>query len=201
MTLAELCYYLSGFYPLWDQTFGGHLRGRFELPADTPLGQLSGGERRRASILLALATRAQVLIMDEPAANLDPMARRTLLEELAGVLDDREGTTVLFSTHILSDLERIADTIGILKKGAVNSSTTPTWWMILWREWLLNRKMLAALAFNRKSAGGMLPSRVLTAMLVLLVVGSVAVPLFLPEILAVWRANPESYYSPLMFRF
>ncbi|MCB1095743.1 MAG: ABC transporter ATP-binding protein [Verrucomicrobiae bacterium] len=124
MTLAELCYYLSGFYHLWDQTFADHLRGRFELPADTPLGQLSGGERRRASILLALATRAQVLIMDEPAANLDPMARRTLLEELAGVLADREGTTVLFSTHILSDLERIADTIGILKKGVITHESS-----------------------------------------------------------------------------
>ncbi|MEZ5326821.1 MAG: hypothetical protein R3F19_17370 [Verrucomicrobiales bacterium] len=60
---------------------------------------------------------------------------------------------------------------------------------------------LGALAFNRKSAGGMLPSRVLSAMLVLLIVGSVAVQLILPGIVVVWRADPESFYRPSMFRF
>ena len=117
MTLEELCRYLEGFYPGWDQLFAEHLRNRFDLPDRTPVGRLSGGERRRASILLALATRTPVLVMDEPAANLDPLARRALLEELAGILAERESTTVLFSTHILGDLERIADKIGVMENG------------------------------------------------------------------------------------
>lgn len=65
---------------------------------------------------MAIAFRPQVLILDEPASTLDVVARREFLDEILGLIRE-EGRTVFFSTHILSDLERVADRIGILKKG------------------------------------------------------------------------------------
>jgi len=72
--------------------------------------------------LMALAARPEVLLLDEPAANFDPIARRELISELAGVLADGGGCTILFSTHIISDIERIADHVGIMDKGKLVTS-------------------------------------------------------------------------------
>jgi ABC-2 type transport system ATP-binding protein len=117
MTLGELCLYFSHFYSTWDQAYAETLGGRFGLVMDRQIGLMSGGERRKAAILLALSTRAEALIMDEPAAGLDPIARRELIDALVETLSAGNGQMVLFSTHIISDLERIADHIGIMDRG------------------------------------------------------------------------------------
>jgi ABC-2 type transport system ATP-binding protein len=117
MTLRELEHYVSHFYSRWDGGTADRLADRFELDDGLQIGLMSGGEQRKVAILLALAARPDVLLLDEPAAGLDPIARRQLLGELIESVSRGDGTTVLFSTHILSDLERVADHVGIMDRG------------------------------------------------------------------------------------
>ncbi len=118
MSLAELSYYLSHFYDRWSPPKVAQLSRLFEIPADRPVGTLSGGQQRLAAIILALAAQPDVLILDEPAAGLDPIARRRLIEQLIEFIGEGRGQrTVLFSTHILSDLERVADHVGFMDGG------------------------------------------------------------------------------------
>lgn len=117
MSPEELCYYASHFYETWDMSYAQELNKRFGLAWDQPVGLMSGGEQRKAAILLAFAARPEVMILDEPAAGLDPVARRQLIDETVDVLASHTECTVLISTHILSDLERIADTVGVLHEG------------------------------------------------------------------------------------
>jgi len=115
---AALCLELARLYQDWDFALAGRLARRFDLRMDAPMNALSGGDRRKVAVLLAFAARPEVLVLDEPAAGLDPIARRQLMEEIVGFLGegDRE-CTVLFSTHILEDLERVADHVGIMDRG------------------------------------------------------------------------------------
>jgi ABC-2 type transport system ATP-binding protein len=117
MTLEELCFYISHFYDTWNQAYAEKLGRQFGLVMNRQIGLMSGGERRKAAILLALSTRAEVLIMDEPAAGLDPIARRALIDALVETLSADGNRTILFSTHIISDLERIADHVGVMERG------------------------------------------------------------------------------------
>ncbi len=117
MTLEELCRYVSSFYPKWDSAYAGKLASRFGLARDREMRGMSGGEQQKAAILLAFAARAEVLILDEPAGGLDPIARRELIDEIVEILSDNRSCTVVFSTHILSDLERIAEHVGIMDRG------------------------------------------------------------------------------------
>jgi ABC-2 type transport system ATP-binding protein len=117
MTVAELCRYAAYLYPSWDQDHARALARRWDLAWERQVGVLSGGEQRKVAILLALASRAEVLVLDEPAAGLDPVARRELIDELVDALARGEGCSVLFSTHIIADLERIAERIGIMDRG------------------------------------------------------------------------------------
>lgn len=121
MTLAELSHYVAQFYPQWDQRLAAQLTDRFGLPSHTQVGLLSGGEQRKVALLLAVAACPEVLLLDEPAAGLDPIARRELIEVLVDALAQRP-LTVLFSTHILADLERLADQVGMMDRGRMISS-------------------------------------------------------------------------------
>jgi ABC-2 type transport system ATP-binding protein len=116
MTLDELGYYIGRFYPRWEAGHLGRLAQRFEVPRDRPIGVMSGGEQRKAAIVLALASRAEVLLLDEPAGGLDPIARRQLVDEIVDLAAGGD-TTVLFSTHIITDLERVAEYVGIMDRG------------------------------------------------------------------------------------
>ena len=117
MTLAELCRFAATQYSRWDAAYAGRLARGFAIPTNDPVGVLSGGERRKASILLALAARPDLIVLDEPAAGLDPVARRELIDALVDILSERPDGTLLFSTHIISDLERIVDRVGIMDRG------------------------------------------------------------------------------------
>jgi len=117
MTVAELCRFASTQYSRWDAGYAGRLARAFDVPVGDPVGVLSGGERRKASILLALAARPDLIVLDEPAAGLDPVARRELIDALVDILAERPDGTLLFSTHIISDLERIVDHVGIMDHG------------------------------------------------------------------------------------
>jgi ABC-2 type transport system ATP-binding protein len=122
MTLEEICHYLSHFYPKWDQAHAVQLTDHFDLNWDRPVGWMSGGEQQKARLLLALAARPEVLLLDEPAGGLDPIARRDLIERLMDVLARGDGATVILSTHLMDDLERIAEHIGIMEDGRIVQS-------------------------------------------------------------------------------
>lgn len=118
MSIDELCYYVNHFYKKWDQEFADSLIDKFGLERNVSVGLMSGGEQRKVAVILALASQPEVLILDEPAAGLDPISRRELIDSLIDLLTRIEGCTIILSTHILSDLERIADVIGVMKSGS-----------------------------------------------------------------------------------
>lgn len=116
MRVGQMLDYVGRFYPDWDGNYVEQALDRWMLSRNQVLAKLSPGERQRVELIRALAIRPQLLVLDEPAAALDPVARRDLLRELALRAEDT-GTTVLFSTHIVSDLERIASHIAFLHQG------------------------------------------------------------------------------------
>lgn len=117
VTPAELFDYTSRFYARWNAPKAKDLCRRFEIQPDRPLGSLSGGEQRKVALAAALAAQPEVLLLDEPAAGLDPLARRSLSDALVSVLSEERGCTVVLSTHLIDDLERLADHVGILDHG------------------------------------------------------------------------------------
>ncbi len=110
------------FYPKYDHNHGKQLLEKFQLPKNKFVSKLSKGSRRRLSVVLALATKPDLLILDEPAAGFDPAIRRVLLDSLSEFV--RDGSrSVLISTHILTDIERVADQIAIIHEGSLLKQT------------------------------------------------------------------------------
>jgi ABC-2 type transport system ATP-binding protein len=116
LDVGQMLDFVGRFYRGWDAPFVDDMLRRWQIPRDAMLGRLSPGERQRVALVRALAPRPEVLVLDEPAAALDPVARRDLLREIAQRAGEA-GTTVLFSTHIVSDLERVASHIAFLHEG------------------------------------------------------------------------------------
>lgn len=123
MTPEELCTYASHFYDRWDMAYARELADHFDVSWSRPVGWMSGGQQRKAGILLAFAARPQVLLLDEPAGGLDPIARRDLIHQLVDVITRGDECTVVLSTHIISDLERIAEHVGIMDGGRMVESS------------------------------------------------------------------------------
>lgn len=116
--LSEIKRAISPFYEKWDEDLFQRLMGEFELPQKKLFKKLSHGMQVKFALALALSHQADLLIMDEPTAGLDPVFRRQLLRKLLEILQD-EGKTILFSTHVTSDLERIADYITFIHEGTI----------------------------------------------------------------------------------
>lgn len=108
-------------YPTWDAALADSLTAKYNLSPKKRFMSLSQGQQRLLSFIMAIAPRPKVLLLDEPAANLDVVARREILDDILELIRDC-GCTILFSTHILSDVERVADEIGILAKGNLRVS-------------------------------------------------------------------------------
>jgi len=111
------------FYSNWDDNLFHQLSSEFALPLDKRISRLSRGMKMKFSLALALSHEADFILMDEPTSGLDPVFRRELLERLSGLIQD-EKKSVLFSTHITSDLERTADFITYIQEGEILFSTT-----------------------------------------------------------------------------
>jgi ABC-2 type transport system ATP-binding protein len=118
MTIAQLMRYNQAFYRGWDETFANQLREQFELDPQRQVKQLSRGQRARAGLLIALAHRPDLLILDEPSSGLDPVVRNDILAAIIRAVAD-EGRTVLFSSHLLDEVERVADWVAVLHQGRV----------------------------------------------------------------------------------
>jgi ABC-2 type transport system ATP-binding protein len=102
----------------WDAAVAHDRLGRIGVPLDRPVGKLSGGQRAQVALSLALAKRPRLLLLDEPVASLDPLARREFMSALMGAVAE-EGTSVLLSSHLLGDLERVCDHLVLLQHGRV----------------------------------------------------------------------------------
>jgi ABC-2 type transport system ATP-binding protein len=107
---------IGKFYPRWNPALIQRLAQSWDVPLHRRIAQLSVGQRQKLSILAALGHEPELLILDEPVASLDPLARRKFLQELIDIVSDGS-RTILFSTHIVSDLERVASRVWILKDG------------------------------------------------------------------------------------
>jgi ABC-2 type transport system ATP-binding protein len=118
MRVDELLRYTQAYYPNWDPAFAEELRQQFELDPAAKVKNLSRGETAKAGLLLALAFRPELLLLDEPSSGLDPKVRREILEAIIRTVAD-EGRTVLFSTHLLDEVERVADDIAMLFDGRI----------------------------------------------------------------------------------
>lgn len=115
MTVKQLIRFTSSFYPDWRSDVAASLLAQFQLPPSRKVKALSKGMRTKLALLLALARRPSLLILDEPTEGLDPVAIEELLQTLSGLPAD--GTTVFFSSHQISEVERIADRVCIIDRG------------------------------------------------------------------------------------
>ena len=118
MKVKHVVAYTSAFYDSWDAAWVETLLDRWELPREHRIAPLSPGQLQKLALVLALGYRPELLVLDEPVASLDPVARREFLRSLLELCQD-ERHTVLFSTHITSDLERVASHLAILKHGRI----------------------------------------------------------------------------------
>lgn len=118
MKVRHLIDYTAAFYPNWNHAMVANLVKEWSIPMDDRIGPLSVGQVQKLAILLAVGHEPDLLILDEPAASLDPLARRQFLQMIIDMAEPGR-RTVLFSTHITSDLERVADRVAILKSGRI----------------------------------------------------------------------------------
>jgi ABC-2 type transport system ATP-binding protein len=118
LTVMEMKKIIASFYPTWNEEDFRKYLDEFELPSRRKIRDLSKGMKIKFALAAALSHRPELLIMDEPTSGLDPVFRREVLSILSGYIQDGQ-RTVLFSTHISTDLERIADYIIYIRKGQV----------------------------------------------------------------------------------
>jgi ABC-2 type transport system ATP-binding protein len=107
-----------GLFPGWDDEMAKRLSQRFKLPLGTKIGTLSKGQARQVALLCAVAHQPELLLLDEPAGGLDPAARREFLETSIQLLNET-GSTILFSSHHLTDVERMAGRVVMIHKGKI----------------------------------------------------------------------------------
>ena len=116
LTVGELLRFQAAFYPTWDHAWAAELLATFELDGRRPFGRLSKGQKGKLMMLLALAQRPELLVLDEPTDGLDPVVRRDMLAALLDYVSER-GATVFISSHLVHELERMCDWIGVMDQG------------------------------------------------------------------------------------
>ncbi|MEN6521760.1 MAG: ABC transporter ATP-binding protein [Armatimonadota bacterium] len=116
MSVDEIIRFCRRFYPSWDDSFVSELKTRYELSGESKIGELSRGTRGKLALLLAMAYRPELLILDEPTSGLDVLVRHDFLRGVIELIQN-EGHTVFFSTHQVSEVEKIADWVGIINQG------------------------------------------------------------------------------------
>jgi ABC-2 type transport system ATP-binding protein len=118
MRVDELIRYSRAFYPGWDDAYAEELLQAFALDPTAKIKNISKGQKARAGLLIALAYRPELLVLDEPSSGLDPIVRRDILGAVIRTIAD-EGRTVLFSSHLLEEVEQVADHVTMIHQGAI----------------------------------------------------------------------------------
>ena len=131
-TLGWHLRFVASIYPGWDEDYALTLLERFNLRAEQTVKGLSSGEQMKAVLMLALARRPKLLVLDEPTSNFDPVARHEVLNEFTDVLRD-EDRSILFSSHNTLDVERISDRIAFIDRGQLIDSRDKEDFLERWR--------------------------------------------------------------------
>ena len=118
MTISRIIKWVAGFYPDWDYKFADELADMLGLPKNMKVKALSKGQNSSLALLLALGHRPDIVILDDPTLGLDPIARKDFLRHVIELLQSN-GVTVFFSSHLLYEIEPVADHIAILDKGVI----------------------------------------------------------------------------------
>jgi ABC-2 type transport system ATP-binding protein len=118
-TVADHLRFLSAFYPTWDAGYAEDLRRLLEVPERTKLAHLSKGMQVRLSLVAAEAFRPPVILLDEPTSGIDPLMRGEILALIKSCASPETGRAVLFSSHILEDIEEVAERVVLLRGGRV----------------------------------------------------------------------------------
>jgi len=118
MRVDELIRYSRAFRPAWDDEYAEELRESFALDPAAKVKNLSKGQKARAGMLIALSYRPDLLVLDEPSSGLDPIVRRDILGAIIRTIA-HEGRTVLFSSHLLEEVEQVADHVTMINKGKI----------------------------------------------------------------------------------
>jgi len=118
MRVDELIRYSRAFYPAWDDAYAEELRQTFALDPAARVKTLSKGQKARAGLLVALAHRPELLVLDEPSSGLDPVVRKDILGAILRTIAD-DGRTVLFSSHLLDEVEQVADHVTMISHGRI----------------------------------------------------------------------------------
>ena len=123
MRVWELLRYTQGFFPTWDDAYAEELLEVFQLDPSQKIKTLSMGQTAKAGLLAAIAHRPELLILDEPSSGLDAVVRKQILDAILRTVAE-EGRTVLFSSHLLDEVERVSDYIAIIHNGKVLARDT-----------------------------------------------------------------------------
>jgi len=118
MTVDQLIRYVSTYYPNWNHQLEEKYVADFDISTKARVGSLSPGQRQKLAILLAIGFEPELLILDEPASTLDPVARSQFLDLLLQIIQ-AENRTIIISSHILSDVEKVIDHVVIMKQGRI----------------------------------------------------------------------------------
>lgn len=118
MTVTEIIEWCGNFYPTWDASLARSLCAQMNLRPDAKVGAMSKGQTSKLALLLALAHQPELVVLDDPALGLDPLARREFLRDVIGHLQARD-VTVFFSSHLLYEIEPVCDRVAILNDGRI----------------------------------------------------------------------------------
>ena len=118
MSIAEFCDYVHAFHPSWDSSYADELLETFSLNRDKRIRNLSRGMRAQVALIGAVAHKPDLLILDEPSSGLDAIVRRDILNAVVRTISE-EGRAVLFSSHLLEEVERLSDHVIMIQEGEV----------------------------------------------------------------------------------
>ncbi|MEI6668161.1 MAG: ABC transporter ATP-binding protein [Acidobacteriota bacterium] len=117
MTVADMMAYCAPFYPTWDTAFAAALARQLGVPLDKPIKRCSRGTRMKAALLVSLAYRPELLVMDEPFGGLDALVREEFSSGILEAVGGERPWTVFVSSHDIDEVERLADWVGTINEG------------------------------------------------------------------------------------
>jgi ABC-2 type transport system ATP-binding protein len=118
MRIDELMRYTQAFHPNWDAAYGHELLNTFQLDGRKKIKELSKGMRAQAGLIVAVAHRPELLLLDEPSTGLDAVVRRDILNAIVRTVAD-DGRTVVFSSHLLDEVEQMSDHVVMIDHGEI----------------------------------------------------------------------------------